>query len=241
MEVLEFARLTVEQHDAERPVVDDPAGELRDAGQQLVEIQDRRDIAADLGEGLQRVGVLTLPLEQSRILDGHRHGRRELAQHLLVGLRELARHAAQEVQRPQDPAFAPQRDDELRLRAGNSLPVARVRGDIIDEQRPAFGHGGANQRLADLQAQRASRLLGIPDRVRNAQLAPAFVQQVDGECLEIDEPLDQPRHFPQQLIQIENGGDLAAEVEEDLEDLLVGRPGLRGRAARARSGAVGRR
>ena len=55
-----------------------PLGELRDPREQLVEIEDRRDIPADLGERLERFGVVPAALEQPRVDERHRHMRAEL-------------------------------------------------------------------------------------------------------------------------------------------------------------------
>ena len=52
---------------------------------QLVEVQDRRDLAADLGERLERLGVAAAPLEQPRIDQRDRDVRGELAQDRDVG------------------------------------------------------------------------------------------------------------------------------------------------------------
>ena len=87
---LELLRLLVEQQDAERPVVDDAAGQAGDARQQLVEVEDRAELAADLGQRFERARVLALVLEQPRVLDRDRDVRAELPQDHLVGLGELA-------------------------------------------------------------------------------------------------------------------------------------------------------
>ena len=42
---------------------------MRDAREQLVEIEDRAHLAADLGQRLERLGVLALRLEQPRVDD----------------------------------------------------------------------------------------------------------------------------------------------------------------------------
>ena len=77
---LELVGRLVQQQDAERAVVDDASRELRDARQQLVEIEHRRDFAADLGQRLERLGVLPLALEQPRVDERRRDVRRELPQ-----------------------------------------------------------------------------------------------------------------------------------------------------------------
>ena len=63
------------------------------------------------------LGVLPLALEQPRVLDRHRDVRAELAQHHFVDLGELARGVAEQVQRADDAPLAPQRHDQLGVRA----------------------------------------------------------------------------------------------------------------------------
>ena len=83
----------VEEQDAERPVVDEPLGELRDAREQLIEIEDGRDLAADLGQRLERLGVEAALLEESGVDERDRDVRRELAQDRDVVAAEVIRGA----------------------------------------------------------------------------------------------------------------------------------------------------
>ena len=61
---------------------------MRDAREQLVEIEDGAHLAPDLGQRLERVGVLALRLEQPRVDDRLRHVRRKLPQDRFVALGE---------------------------------------------------------------------------------------------------------------------------------------------------------
>ena len=65
---LELA-VVIEQEDAEGAVVDHPLGELRDAREELIEVQDRRDLTPDFGERLERLRVEAALLEEARIDD----------------------------------------------------------------------------------------------------------------------------------------------------------------------------
>ena len=111
---LELLRVLVEQQDAERAVVDQPLGQAGDARQQRVEIENRRHLAADFGQRLERVDVLALGLEQPRVLDGHGDVRGELPQQRLVLRSERALDLVQQVQRADHLALAPHRHRELR-------------------------------------------------------------------------------------------------------------------------------
>src|SRR5205823_2210002 len=78
---LQLACFLVDEQDAERAVVDHAAGEIGNARQELVEIEDGAELAADLGERLERAGVFALVLEEPRVLDGNSDMGAELPQY----------------------------------------------------------------------------------------------------------------------------------------------------------------
>ena len=127
--------LLVDEEDAEGAVVDQPLDLVRDALEQRVEVEDARELAADLGERLDRVRVAPLRFEQARVLDGDRHRRGEVAQRLDFGRRELAEVAAEQVERADRLALAPQRHHQLRPRARHDLDVVRLVGHVVGQQR----------------------------------------------------------------------------------------------------------
>ena len=88
--------------------------QLRDPRQQLVEVEHRGDLAADLGERLERLGVLPLPLEQARVDERRRDVRAELAQDRHVALGVAVAVAAQEVERADGLRLVEQRHDQRR-------------------------------------------------------------------------------------------------------------------------------
>ena len=61
----------------------------------------------------------------------------------------------------------------------------------------------------------------IPNRIRGLQLAAALVEQVDRKCLERDQPADEDRDLRQEIVEIEDRGDLAAQVEQRPDDLVL--------------------
>ncbi len=227
---LELAGLLVHEEDAERPVVDDAPREVGDPREQLVEVEDRAELAGDLRQRLERAGVVALVLDEQRVLDRDRDVRAELAQHRFVDLGELADRVRQQVERADDAPLAAHRDDELRVRAGHRFDVARVAVHVVDEDRLPLGDGGADHPLAHFQPERARDVFRIADRVRDGQLVALRIEQVHREGLELREARDQLRDLLQQLVEIEHRRDLAAEREERRE--LFGRGGLWSRCAR---------
>ena len=110
---LEHLRLFVEQRDAEDAVIDDALDQVREPRQQLVGIENRAHLAADLGERLERLRVFALRLEQPRRRDRLRDVRAELPQDPLVALGKGAELVAQQVERADHLALVAQRHREL--------------------------------------------------------------------------------------------------------------------------------
>jgi len=221
---LQLAGVLVEQEDPEGAVVDHPLGQLCQAGEQLVEIEDRRHLAADLGERLEHLVVLALALEQPRVLDAARQRRGELAEDLLVQLVELADVRAQQVQRPDHLPLAAQRDHQLGPGAGHDLGVPGIGADVVHEDRALVAHRGADDSLADLEAEPLERLGRVADGVRDGEVAALLVDEVDRERLVVGQPADELWDALEQLVEVEDGGDLPAEVEQRREELLVAGP-----------------
>ena len=190
---LEHLRLLVQQRDAEDAVVDQPLDQVGEPRQQLVGVEDRAHLAADLGQRLERLRVLALRFEQPRVGDGLRDVRAELAQDPLVALGERAEAIAQQVERADHLALVPQRHGQLRLRARHHRQVARVGVHVVEQDRPLLGHGGADRALADLQREMLDDLVRIAHGVGDAQLFAPLVEQIHREHREAGEPRDQVR------------------------------------------------
>ena len=151
---LELPRIVQQQH-TERPIVDDTLDELCDPRQELVEIEDRCQLAPDLGERLECLGVLTLPLEQPGMLERDGHERREVAEQRHVHFVEGVLLEPENVERADHPRLVDQRHDECRPHARHQVLVARV-----PRRRPCSAPGAARpppsrRALPPLAAERA--------------------------------------------------------------------------------------
>ena len=217
---LQLARFVVQQPDPEGAVVDDAAHRRPDAREQLVEIEHRRDVAADLGQRLERLRVGAASLEQARVDDADRDVRGELSQQLDVGSRELILAVAEDVERADRPLLLQQRHHQLRRHPRDDRHVARVAGHVVDEQRHLAGDGGADQPLALLEPRRFGAL-GIADRVGDAQVVPPLVEQVDGKGVELDQARDELGDLRDEILEIENRGDLPPQIDEGRERFLL--------------------
>ena len=102
-----------------------------------------------------------------------------------------------------------------------TLDVARIAADVADQDRALLGDGRADDALPDLQPEVLDDFFRIADGVGDAQIAAALVEQIDREDRERREPRDELRNLLQQLVEIEDGGDLASEVEQRGQQLRV--------------------
>ncbi len=196
---LQLLRLFVEQQDAEGAVINDAAREIGDPREQLLEVQNRAELARDVRQRLEGSGVLPLVLEQARVLDRDRHVRAELAQNAFVGFRELAGGVAQKIQRTDDASLAAERNDQLRVRSRNGFDVPRVGVDVVDQDRLPLGDRGAHE-----QPEGPRHLFRVADRIGHAQLLQPRIEQVDRKRLKLRQPRDQLRNLAQQLVEIED-------------------------------------
>ena len=158
--------------------------------EQLLEVEDRRDLTADLRQCLERHDVGFFALEQPRILDRHSDMRAELPEHRLVARRELPDLLPVQVQGADDPLLATQRHGDLRPHVRHRADVTRIGQHVIDDQRPPLGHHGPDDALADGQTERPLDLVRVAHRVGDAQVLAFLVEQPHGKCLERRQPGD---------------------------------------------------
>ena len=91
---------------------------------------------------------------------------------------------------------------------------------IVGDERLLAHDRGADEPLAELQAERLDTVR-IPDRVRHLQLAAALVEEVDGERLERNQPGDEDGDLREEGVEIEDGRDLPAQIEQRLDNLVL--------------------
>jgi 3-hydroxyacyl-[acyl-carrier-protein] dehydratase len=119
--------------------------------------------------------------------------------------------------------------------------VAGIGREIVDEHRSPLGHRRADDALPEAQAHALGGALRIAHRVRDPQLLPLRVGEIDGKGVEAHEAGEEDRNAGQQLAEVEHRGHLAAQVEERLELFAFRRSqGHTGGGARRRGGAGGR-
>ncbi len=113
-----------------------------------------------------------------------------------------------------------QRHHDLGRHARHELDESRIGREIVDEQRLLAHDRRADEALAQLQAD-LIRVRRVADRVRHFQLTAALVEQVHRKRVERNQSADQARNLRQQIVEIEDGRDLAAQVEQGRDDVVL--------------------
>ena len=173
-EVLQRLRLVVHRENAERVVVHQVAHGARDLGEQLVQIQDGRKFARDVGQCLQRAVLpLHAPVEP-RIVDRRADARRNQPHQRAVvfGIRVDPRglqvdHAHQ---------FAARRhgDGELGAHRIHRVEIARIVAHIAHQHGLAAGRRRPGNALAHRDGEVADHLVAMSHGVADAQIATAL-------------------------------------------------------------------
>ena len=233
---VQLARGLVEQEDAERAIVHQPAGELGDPREQLVQVEHGGDLAADIGQGLERLGVLLLPFEQARVDDGGRGQGGELAEDVGVPFRVAVALPAEHVQGANRLRLVHERHGERRHHAGHDLDVVRIVGHIADDGDLLGGYDTADEPLAEADPKLPH--VRIAHGVGDSQLVPPFVQQVERERVERDETPDESGHRIEQLVELDDRRHLTPHVEERQQDVALARPVGERRGERRTEGLV---
>ena len=228
----EPARGLVEQQHAEAAVVDDALDELGQAGQQLLEIENRGELAPDLGERLEGLAVATLDVEEPRVLERDGDERRELPEERDVGLVERVVLVTEDVEGANDPRLVDERHHERRAHPGHEVLVARVAHHVLGEDGAPLGDGRSHQPLADLQAHPLGHARRVPEWIGNPQLFADGIQEIHRERIEGDHPPQQLVDLAEELVEIQDRGDLMSEVEEREELLPLAGAGAERRTCR---------
>ena len=162
---LELAGL-VEQQDAERPVVDQPLGELGDAGEELIEVEDRRHflpISASVSSASascrlcskrRALTIATATCAATCRSSGN------------VVRREVILVAAEEIEGANRLRLVDERHDDLGRHAGDELDVARIGLEIVDDEGLLAGNGGARRGPGRASAGSVRRWRDSPPRRR---------------------------------------------------------------------------
>ena len=215
----ELLPLLVEEQDPERLVVDHALDDLGEPLQEDVEVEDRRRLLADLVEAREEAGVPARLAVERRVLDRDREVAREDQERRAHRRREGLDGRSLDVEDADEPPLREERDRELGDDPGEERDVARVLRDVGHEDRRARLRGGADDPLADrdAEARGGGRELVALD-VGGDEEALA-VREKDVEDAVVDDAPEPVGDRAEELVGLEDGGDVARDREELGEEL----------------------
>ena len=131
--MLQFLSSCVEQQNAEHLIIDQPAEQLRNALQQLVDVKNGRQLARDFIQQNQGARLARGARVQTRILDSDRHARSNQREQPLVLFGEVVGLWRLDINNADEPILDDQRNRQLRAYVRNSGNVPR---DLSQHRQP---------------------------------------------------------------------------------------------------------
>ena len=173
--------------------------------QQLIDVEDRGQLAADLGQQRELARLPRNPRVEPRVLDSDGDARGEQRQQLLVFLGEGVGLGGFDVENADHLVLGDQRNGQFGMDAGRGVDEVLLRGHVVDQHGLAAQHGLAGDALADLDADALGDFGRMPHLEADAQLLRLFVEQQDGEDFVVDEALQHLGYALQQRVQVQRG------------------------------------
>ncbi len=230
---LEQLALVVPQHDGEDVVVDEPLDPLRHPLEQLAAVQDRGELAAQLVQQRQGLGLLAQVLGHPRAVDGGGQLTGDRAEQGQLGGAEDARLGGAQVEHPDHPVLDLERQRQLGAGRVGGADVAGVVAHVLDQDRLAALGGDAHQALAEAEPPVLLHLRRVAAGVGEPELSAAGIQQQHAKVV--------VRHVPVQ--RVGHGGEPVAQLARALQRLDGGQQlgeNRRRRHARAVLGLLAR-
>src|ERR1019366_958405 len=204
----------VEQQDGKHLVVDDAGHQFGNSFQQLVNVENGGQFAADLGQQGQLPRLSRDPGIQPRVLDATGDTRREQRQQALVFLGERARLGGFHVNDADYLVLGDQGSGQLRSHAWRRVDEILLSRHIVDQNSLAALYSLSGNDLPNLNTD-AFRYLGrMADLETDAQLLRLLVEQQNGKNFVIDDPLQHLCYALQQSVQIQSPVDRVSDFQQ---------------------------
>src|ERR1700722_9735353 len=165
--------------------------------------------------------ILPRFLVEPCVFQCHRNEGRQSRQHALVFRREGARLRAFKVEHADEAVLQEKRNDELgpRSDAGLATYITRIAEHVVHADGAPLGGCGSGQASVERQTQKRRNGILITHSEHAFEQLARFVPQHHAKNMVVDNALDTLRDAAQQLLAIQNGGQLAAYVIEQRKRL----------------------
>ncbi len=212
--VLQELARRIKQEDGKHLEVDDAGDQVGHALQQLIEVENRGELAADLGEQRELAGLPRHAGIEASVLDADGDARGEERKQALVLFVESAGLGGLDVEYADDLVLGNEWDGQLGVNTGSVVDGILLSGQVVDQHGFAALHGLSGDALADLDADALGDLRRVPDLEANAQVLGFFVQQQNGKNFVVDDALEHLGHTLQQRVKVQRGVHRVGDFEQ---------------------------
>ena len=215
--VLELLGAVVPEEDGEHLEVDDALEEMADAFEEVVEIEDAGDLAGDLVEDGEGLGLAGDAGVEAGVLDGDGHaGGDEFEQSLMIRGEEGGEFGL-DVDDADDFVFDDEGDGQFGADVGVGVDVVFGVGDVFDSRTELALQGGlADDAVAEFDAH-ALDLGGVAGLEAHAELVGAVVEEEDGEDAVVDDGADEVGDAVHEGVEVEGGVEGVGEAVEEVD------------------------
>src|SRR5215469_16460687 len=203
--MLQYAAGRVEQQNRKHLVIDYACHQIGYALQQLVDIEDGRELAADLRKQRELTRLPRYSRVEASILDASSDARGEQREQTLVLFGERARLRGFDVEYADDFVLRNERHGKLGAHVKSRVDEVLLGPDVVDQYCFAPLYSLTSNALSDLDADALGDFGRMAHLEAYAQLLCLFVEQQDGKNFVIDEALRHLRDTLQQRVQIKSG------------------------------------
>jgi len=212
--MLEELGVLVPDEDGEHVEVDDALEEVADALKEVVGIEDAGDLAGDVVEDGEGLGLAGDAGVEAGVLDGDGHAGGDELEEAQVLEGEVGRGLGLEIENADNLVFDDQRDGQLGADVGVGIDVVFGLPDVFDEKGSSLEGCLAGDAAAKLDAH-ALDLRGVADLEAHAEVLSAVVDEEDGEDLVVDDGADEVGYPMHEGVEVEGCVEGVGKVVEE--------------------------
>ena len=203
---------------------------MADAFEEVVGVEDAGDLAGDVVEDAEGLGLAGDAGVETGVLDGDGHARGDELEEALMLEGEVADGFGLEVEDADDLVLDDEWDGEFGTDVGVGVDVVFGFGDVFDQKRFALESGLADYSVAEFDAH-AFDFGAVADLETHAEIFGAVVDEEDGKDLVVDDGADEigdPVHEGVEVeSRVERVGQVVEEVDLERLDANFGVDGVR--------------
>src|SRR5205807_608136 len=195
----------VHQQNGEHLVVNDLKQQIAYAFEELIKVENRCEILADLVQQQKGIGLAHDARIEPGILNAYRDAGGNQGQQSRMFVFKISGLGRFYVDDPNDPVLGDQRDSQFGAHMRNRCDVRGFLGDIVYQDGPALLDRSPGDPLSDLHPDPFRHVRGVTNLKSEPQLLSALIQEQNGEDFIVNNALYHLGHALEQCVQFQRG------------------------------------